>query len=317
MQSSSRTRLKLATYNVHNLGRGDNSGEGVYDSKLGFLTDVLRRVDADLVIIDEVRESESFEELADRLGYAGRCLADAPVDTRRIQTGILTRLPVLEAGQWREFEAAAPGHPGELLGLRFRRPLPFVRVELGNGEDLLAVAVHLKSRRADIELVPESEPMRKRRVLGRALSGVTRLLEAAGLRCLLDATVARNAACHYAVLGDFNSPPGSMTASLVSGIEDEDGGPLGESEERRLHPVSARIPPGQAWSYARRGQRSLLDHILVSQRLSLCLTAVGVENQLLAGATREYGEGGGYPRSDHAPLWAEFSLPAAAGEEED
>lgn len=316
MQPASRARLKIATYNVHNLGRGDNIGEGVYTSKLGFLTDVLRRVDADLVVIDEVREPESFEELADRLGYAGRFLADAPAETRRIQTGIITRLPVLEEGQWRDFEAAVPGHPGELAGFRFRRPLPYVRAELGNGEDLMVVAVHLKSRRADIELVPESEPPRKRRVLGRALSGVTRLLEAAGLRCLLDAAVARNAAAHYAVLGDFNSPPGSMTVSLVSGIEDEDGSPLAESDERRLHPVSARIPPGQAWSYARRGQRSLLDHILVSQRLSLCLSAVGVENQLLAGATREYGEGGGYPRSDHAPLWAEFRLPPSAAEED-
>jgi endonuclease/exonuclease/phosphatase family metal-dependent hydrolase len=316
MQHASRVRLKLATYNVHNLGRADNSGEGVYASKLGFLTDVLRRVDADLVVIDEVREPESFAELADRLGYAGRCLADAPAETRRIQTGILTRLPLLEEGQWRDFEAAVPGHPGELTGFRFRRPLPYVRVELGNGEDLMVVAVHLKSRRADVELVPESEPSRKRRVLGRALSGVTRLLEAAGLRCQLDDAVARNAACHYAVLGDFNSPPGSMTVSLVSGIEDEDGSPLAESDERRLHPVSARIPPGQAWSYARRGQRSLLDHILVSQRLSLCLAAVGVENQLLAGATREYGEGGGYPRSDHAPLWAEFRLPPPAAEED-
>ena len=307
--------FKLATYNVHNLGRGDNQAAGVYESKMVFLTDVLRRVDADVAVIDEVREPGSFDELADRLeSYSRRHLGDAPEDTRQIQTGILSRLPVIEAGQWCEYPAALPGQPGEVAVRRFRRPMPWVRVELPNGEDLFLVAVHLKSRRADIEALPEIESPRRKQVLGRALAASTRMLEAAGLRCLLDDAVARCAAAHYAVLGDFNSPPGSMSVGLVTGVEDEDGSTTAESEARRLFPISWRLPPEQAFSFLSRGRRQLFDHILVSQHLSLGITAVGVESQLLLGGSRYASDRqAGYPRSDHAPVWAAFRLPSALG----
>jgi endonuclease/exonuclease/phosphatase family metal-dependent hydrolase len=305
--------FKLATYNVHNLGRGDNQAAGVYESKLAFLTDVLRRVDADVVVIDEVREPESFDELADRLeSYGRRHLADAPENTRQIQTGILSRLPVLETGQWSEYPVAAPGQPGEVAVWRFRRPMPWLRVELPNGEDLFLVAVHFKSRRADIEALPETEPPRRKQLLGRALAASTRMLESAGLRCLLDDAVARRAAAHYAVLGDFNAPPGSMAVGLVTGVEDEDGSATAESEARRLFQISSRLPPEQAFSYLSRGRRQLFDHILVSQQLSLGVMAVGVESQLLLGGSRYASDRqAGYPRSDHAPVWAAFRLPTA------
>jgi endonuclease/exonuclease/phosphatase family metal-dependent hydrolase len=310
--ASPRVRFKLLTFNVHNLGRVDNSDDRTYRAKMEYLADVLARLDPDVAVIDEVREPESFDELADRLGWSPhRFLGDAPQANRRIQTGILSRFPILERGQWREFPAVLPGPKGETMRLAFRRAMPWSRLELPNGETILIVAVHLKSRRAAVEEIPETEPYRQRRLLGRSLSNLIRIAEAAGLRCLLDEMMDRKTADHYAVLGDFNDAPNSTALSLVMGLEDEEGSELVQSEERRLFQALWRLPLDRAFSYVGRGQRHLFDHILMSQRLSLGLVVAGVESQLLEAERRQHSDHPeGYPRSDHAPVWATFELPA-------
>jgi endonuclease/exonuclease/phosphatase family metal-dependent hydrolase len=307
-------RFKLLTFNVHNLGRADNSDDRTYRAKIDYLADVLMRLAPDVAVIDEVREPESFDELADRLGaYPYRFIGDAPPTNRRIQTGILSRVPILEQGQWREFPAVLPGPKGETVRLAFRRAMPWSRLELPNGESLLVVAVHLKSRRAAAEEIPQTESYRRRRLLGRALSNLIRIAEAAGLRCVLDDAMDRKTADHYAVLGDFNDAPNSTAVSLVMGLEDEEGSELLRSEERRLFHALWRVPLDRAFSYVGRGQRHLFDHILMSQRLSLGLVAAGVESQLLEAERRQHSDHPeGYPRSDHAPVWATFELPARA-----
>lgn len=309
---SGRARLKLLTFNVHNLGRADNSDARTYKAKIEYLADVLGRLDADVAVIDEVREPESFDELADRVGgFPHRFLGDAPPINRKIQIGILSKLPILEQGQWREFPAALPGPDGEAMRLGFRRVMPWLRLELPNGEALLVVAVHLKSRRAAVDEIPETETPRRRRLLGRSLSNLIRIAEAAGLRCLLDEAMDRKTADHYVVLGDFNDAPNSIALSLVMGLEDEEGSELVQSEERRLFPTSWRVSPERAFSYVGRGQRHLFDHILVSQRISLGLVAAGIESQLLEAERRRHSDHPeGYPRSDHAPVWAAFEFPA-------
>jgi len=310
--ANAHVRFKLLTFNVHNLGRVDNADDRTYRAKMDYLADVLGRLEADVAVVDEVREPESFAELADRLSaYRYRFLGDAPPTNRRIQIGVLSRLPVLEKGQWREFPATLPGPGCEAMRLAFRRVMPWLRLELLNGETLMAVAVHLKSRRAADEEIPEVEPPRRRRLLGRALSNTIRITEAAGLRCLLDEAMDRKTAEHYVVLGDFNDTPSSTALSLVMGLEDEEGSELVQSEERRLYQTSWRVPLERAFSYVGRGQRHLFDHILVSQRLSLGLAAAGIESQLLEAERRQHSDHPeGYPRSDHAPVWATFELPS-------
>jgi len=305
-----RVRFKLLTFNVHNLGRADNFDDRTYRAKIDYLSDVLTRLAPDVAVIDEVREPESFDELADRLGaYPYRFLGDAPPANRRIQTGILSRFAILEQGQWREFPVVRPGPETGTMRLAFRRAMPWTRLELPNGETLLVVAVHLKSRRAAAEEIPETESPRRRRLLGRSLSNLIRIAEAAGLRCLLDEAMDRKTADHYAVLGDFNDAPGSTAVSLVMGLEDEEGSELAQSEERRLFQALWRVPLDRAFSYVGRGQRHLFDHLLVSQRLSLSQVAAGVESQLLEAERRQHSDHPeGYPRSDHAPVWATFEL---------
>ncbi len=313
--TGTRIRFKLATFNVHNLGRVDNPDAATYESKIEYLADVLTRLDADIVVVNEIREPESFTELADRLGSYSFCaLSDPPERYRAIQTGFLSRFPVQQQGQWLEFPAVLPQATDTVAQLRFRRPVPWFVLGLPNRETLFCAAVHLKSQRAETDELPANLSLRQSRVLGRALAASKRLLEASGLRCLLDDAVEAASGDHFAVLGDFNDGPDSPALAVLGALDEDELGVLDFMERRRLFAVTRNVPKERAFSYVRRGRRQLIDGILVSQQLSLGLVAVGVESQLLEGDVYWHSERVvGYPRSDHAPVWAAFELPANAG----
>lgn len=300
--------FRLATWNLQNLGREDNPGT-VYDEKLEFLAGVLATIDADLVVVNEVRAPEAFDELCGRVGrYQERFLADAPTDFRRIHTGMMTRLEVLARGQWYEFPAVVPGRGGEIERAKFRRPVPWLRVRASEAETLLVVGVHLKSDRPELESISDAEPPRRQVVLGHALAVTGRTMEAAGLRCLLDEALQRRPNEPVVVTGDFNDGPASDVVRLVSGIE---GGLTETSEGKRLalHAATAGLPPERRYSYEGWERREQLDHILVSHHLAGRVKRTGIENDLLGVPdNRERPpRAPGYPRSDHAPVWAEFS----------
>ncbi|MFO7676263.1 MAG: hypothetical protein R6X12_08120 [bacterium] len=305
---------RLAAYNLQNLGREDNPG-GVYEQKLEFLAGALRSVNADLVAVAEVREEASFGELVRAAGdYPEALLSDLTPDRRQLQVGLFTRLPVLDRGQWHDFPAALPGEPGRLVRLGFRRAIPWLRVRLPDGSTLLAAAVHLKSGRPEVENVPETESPRRREVLGMALATAGRIYEAAGLRCRLDEAMARPAADHFAVLGDFNDGPGSEVVQLVLGrVHAVIEGPSPVAGE--LFEAAERIAPELRVSYFGRGQEAQLDHILVSKELDRRLVAAGIETQLIdrSGRWQAGARVIGYPRSDHAPVWAAFGFAEDTG----
>src|SRR5579864_9577715 len=76
-------RIRVATYNI--LLGGERRRE--------LVRNVLRRIDADVVALQEVREVDRIRELAEDLGMA--MLVGEPSDPdSRMHTAILTRLPV-------------------------------------------------------------------------------------------------------------------------------------------------------------------------------------------------------------------------------
>lgn len=304
-------QFKLASFNLHNLGREDNPDPRTYEAKLAFIANVLVRINADITVVNEIREPASFEELADAVGgFTFRLLADPPTEHRRIQTGILSRLPVLDSGQWSEFPFVLPDRPGCVQTTKFRRPTPWVKVRLPNSDPLLVVAVHLKSQRAEIEAVPSEEPYGRRLALAQGSSVLGRIMEAVGLRCLIEAAMDAGTAKHYVVLGDFNGGLDSDPVRLVAGADS--GDPVGESAfGRRLTAVGTWLPEGCRFSYLGRTRKELLDQILVSQDLALGLVRTGVESHLLQPSLRPPEQRSSYPRSDHAPVWALFELPVA------
>lgn len=298
-------RLKLASYNLCNLGRGEFDNAETYSEKLHLLANVLTGIDADLVVVNEIREEKALKDLADVCGiYPNQILGGSRTDARELHTGILTRLSIVATGEWVEYPGIVPGHPGVVEQLLFSRPVPWVKVRLADNTILFVAGVHLKSRRAETEAVPASWLGRQREVLGQSLAAATRALEAGGLRSLLDEEMIRRTADYYAILGDFNDLTDSSTVKLVCGLRAGDCEPEGETD-CRLFPAASKMSLG-AYSYAGTEGPEMIDQILVSAKLCRCLTRAGAESSLLE-------QGRPFSGSDHAPVWAEFALTGSDG----
>jgi endonuclease/exonuclease/phosphatase family metal-dependent hydrolase len=182
--------VRVATWNVHDLfdeaDRLDPPGEldavpppGEVEDRLSAVAQVLRRIDADAVLLQEVEDEPLLRRLADRSGYPEARLLEGN-DPRGIDVALLSRLPVLAY----RGHAAARGGDGLPLW-----PRDAVVAELGAGARRLAlVGTHLSSRLSDP-------------------GGARRLVQAAALRALADEAAAGPAALVLAG-GDLNDEAG-------------------------------------------------------------------------------------------------------------
>jgi endonuclease/exonuclease/phosphatase family metal-dependent hydrolase len=92
--TSENPRIKVATWNLEVLGA---EGSAEYEA----VVEVLRRLDADVVLLNELElgEDRALDALADALGYPDAYYpSDNPFGTLR--NGWLSRLPVLERVEW-------------------------------------------------------------------------------------------------------------------------------------------------------------------------------------------------------------------------
>lgn len=97
--------LRVVTWNVHDLFDADDRlvspGDGddvpppeAVEAKLAAVADVLRRLDADVVLLQEVETLALAERLAARSGYGAARLVEGR-DARGIDVAALSRLPVV------------------------------------------------------------------------------------------------------------------------------------------------------------------------------------------------------------------------------
>jgi predicted extracellular nuclease len=116
------------------------------------------------------------------------------------------------------------------------------------------------------------------------------------------------------VLGDLNDEPDAATTQILYGPPGSEIGTAGygqpdQGDGARLWNLAARIPEDQRYSRIYRGHRELIDHILVSYKVSHAVT----DGQVTTGpastsiddnpnARRDT------PFSDHRPLVAAIAL---------
>lgn len=188
--------LRIATWNVHDLFDAEDRllppGErdtvlapAAAEAKLAAVARVLARLDADVVILQEVENAAVLEELAARVGYAEARLVEAG-DPRGIDVAALTRLPVL----------AYVSHAGDrdADGLVWPRDCTELHVDAG-GRRLVLLGSHFSS--------PLSDDGTRRQRQARRMRAIADALASAGL-----AVVAG---------GDLNDEPGSPALDPLLG----------------------------------------------------------------------------------------------------
>ncbi|MBX3259179.1 MAG: endonuclease/exonuclease/phosphatase family protein [Labilithrix sp.] len=288
--------LRIATFNLKDFFSARKEGEkAVVEAKLSNVAESLRRARADVVALQEVGSLDLLDRLVKALPEQGY---GAPVvgseDRRGIRNVILSRLPV----QWSQVHQAkalpfprfVEGDPEPFAGrIPLRRGVVHVRVEAGGLGEVDVLTAHFKSnlpaelKTATGEPVADTTPHAVGESAVRSL--VQRAAEALYVRGLVDGIFAHSPDHAICVLGDLNDTLDSLPVRLVRGIDTR--------SKLYLRAAVESIPEEARYSCFHGGEETLIDHVLVSERLHRALRHFEIHNENL----RYHG-----PHVDDAPL---------------
>ena len=267
--------IRVASYNVENLFDGipDNPHNPREKAKptreLRALAKVLRQVDADVVIMQELESEKTLRQFRDQylksFGYQ-TVLVQEGNDLRGIDVGLLSRWPVISTQSHRDLTFQVGEHRR-----KFSRDLLQAEIRTPEGYVFTVFAAHLKSK------------------LGGARSDLIREAEAQAIQQILLNFQHKFPRRNFLLAGDFNDTP--------------DASPL----KPLLHPhnpvglkdlAAAELGVGASvFSYHPRKYRSRIDYILAAPAMQpeYIPRSIHILN------TRE-----AFEASDHLPLVAEF-----------
>ncbi len=303
--------LRIATFNLKDffLPRQDDEA-AVVEAKVANVAKNLRAARADVVALQEVGSVELLERLVTReledLGY-GAPVCAMP-DRRGIRNAVLSRVPVL----WSQVHApralpfprlvdADPEPFGDRIPLR--RGVVHVRVDGGSLGEVDVLAVHFKAMRGvglktmDGREIESSSPHAGEEALVRSL--VLRVAEALYLRRLVDdvfQALPDHAVC---VAGDLNDGAASVPVQIVRG--------QGPPQSRQLRACFDLVPPEKRFSFETSSGGTLIDHMLVSEKLFRSVGSVELFNEELRYHGPFLEDAPLSPDSDHALGVVEFS----------
>lgn len=308
--------VTFATFNVRNLFLADDPrGEGrgavgsekrraFFRERCEHLAAQVARIDADVVLLQEVTGPASLEALAEairtRLPYTTRFAA--PTDERGIGNALLARLPVrwvrshgtgaLPVPVFVEGQAAPYGE-----SLPLRRPFVHALVEARELGEVHVFGAHLKSqsprslRRADGSEVAPATAAEHADALFRTM--LMRSGEALHLRRLVDEAVdgLPEGERKAIVLGDLNDTVDSFPVRML-----RSRGPTA------LHPASELLTGGRRRTVVHGGEGVVIDHALLTWPLYRQVRSVVVHDDGLKELGRHEATA---IASDHAPVVVE------------
>jgi endonuclease/exonuclease/phosphatase family metal-dependent hydrolase len=268
--------VTLATFNVLNLFDAhddpyylDEGTDPKPEAQLAKLAEMIRRVDADVLALQEVENENVLKQFVDtRLGDMGyRNVVSFPSNDRRgIECSVVTRLPVGPVTSYRFVDFT----DGSGSTLRYQRDLLRVRILPPEAPAFDVFVVHFKSKRG-----------------GEASSGRVRTAEAAHARQVLDEALTADPMSLFVICGDFNDTFDSPSVKAVRGE-----GPTALRDF--LHDV-----PKSTVTFNRAPYRSMIDFVFASP--AMAERYVKESYHVIPSSPAEGG-------SDHNPVVVRFRL---------
>ncbi len=271
--------------------------------KVAWVAEMVARVDADVVALQEVGPPETLEALLarlDRRGGYGDPVIGTP-DARGIRCALLSRVPVVRARVHTAESLPFPVfHAGDAppFGTRIplRRGVVVAQIDGGDFGLVDVIVAHFKSRRW-VPLVDASgnsvQPTTARdRAEAELRSLVWRAAEALCVRGLVDEAIAARPDAKVAVMGDLNDGPDSTPVVVVRGAD--------------LASCADAVAAAQRFSVLHQGGRGQIDHILVSPALRARLSSAQFFNEALREHPMIVPGASPTEDSDHAPFVARF-----------
>lgn len=302
--------LRIATFNLKDffLPRSD-AERSVAPGKFANIAANLRRAHADVVALQEVGEEQQVErlvkELAD-LGYGAPVFGTA--DQRGIRCVLLSRLPILWSQVHtqkalpfpRFFENDAEPFVDRIP---LRRGIVHIRVDTKDLGEVDVMTTHFKSnlpvpqRSADGRFIEDKTP--KARAESALRSLIQRAAEAIYIRGLVDDVLQASPDHAVCVLGDLNDHHDSLPVRIVRG--------LGEPRKDMLASCAELLSIDKRYSCFHGEEKTLIDHILVSERLFRAARSFEIYNDRLRFHGAHVEPIAPTEDSDHALCVAEFA----------
>jgi len=327
-------RLRIATFNLENLGAGDGPP---LEQRIRVLRPQLLRLEADVLCLQEVHGQKPAGASERRLAALDRLLADTPyaafarvvshlpgsagavADVHNLV--VLSRLPVTARAQVRHDFVPPPLYrprtadppPREPQPIGFGRPFLHVTLDLG-GRALHLLNLHLRAPLAAPVAGQKESASVWRSCAGWAegffLAAVKRSAQALEARLLVDRLFDADPEALVAVVGDLNAETFEVPVRLLLAEPGDTGN--GALAPRALVPLERSLPGDRRFSVIHHGRRVLLDHILVSRPLLAGFRHIEVHSETLGDEVEAAWPGRDTGESCHAPLVAEFALPDSA-----
>jgi hypothetical protein len=143
---------------------------------------------------------------------------------------------------------------------------------------------------------------------GYYLSAIKRAGQALETRLVLDRLLTADPMALIAVAGDYNAEEHDTPVELVRGEEENTAN--GELAMQVMIPADHKVAESARFTVVHEGRRLMLDHILVSRALLGSLARMDIHNEALSDELVVPASVGHSPESYHAPIVAEFDLPA-------
>jgi endonuclease/exonuclease/phosphatase family metal-dependent hydrolase len=302
--------LRIATFNLKDffLPRSD-AERGVAVAKFANIVQNLRRANADVVALQEVGEEQQLDRLVKDLADMGY---GAPVvgtpDKRGIRVAILARLPIVwsqvHSHKTLPFPRFVEGDAEPFVDrIPLRRGIVHVRVETPDLGEVDVMTAHFKSnlpvllRGADGREIPDTTPRSRAESALRSL--VQRAAEAIYLRGLVDDVFKTSPDHAICVLGDLNDHADSLPVRILRGV--------GERSKETLGAVAEMLAADRRYSCFHGNEKTLIDHVLVSERLFRAAKNYEIFNEKLRYHGPHIEPIAPTDDSDHALCVAEFS----------
>lgn len=321
--------MRLATFNLEDLDLPPG-GEAPFRRRVQVLAPQLDRLQADVLCLQEVNGRYLPGETARRMVALEQLLAQTTYRDFHVIGGsgppekpiadvhnlaIVSRWPARHSEAVRHRlvpplpyrSVTALPEEARALTLTWDRPLLHAVFDLPSGRTLHVVNLHLRS--------PLAAPIPGGKLdagrwdsLGAWAEGyftatMKRSGQALEARLLAERIFDAEAEALLAVCGDLNAGEEETPSRLLqAGVEDCGNEDLAG---RALETLELRLPEERRFTLRHGGRRRMLDHILCSAALAARCTAVTVDNADLADETTMAEDD---PRSNHAPLVAEFDV---------
>lgn len=323
--------LRIATFNLENLD-DDPKKKLSLATRISAMRPTLLRLRSDVLCLQEVN-SQKDENGKRNLKALGSFIADTPyaafnIVATKTQGGeyydernlvILSRFPIISqeciinkfvAKPQYETLTSNPPESGA-HDIIWERPLLYVVLDLGNNRKLHLINAHLKSKiPTSIKGQYISKDYSWKTASGWAegyfISSMKRVGQALEIRRLIDYIFDQDEMSAIAVCGDFNSDGNDVPVNAIRGRIEETANP--DLRSRVMIPCEFSIPDQSRFSLLHLGEKTMIDHIIVSKALLAHYRDTWVYNEDLSDESGAFRTDVLFPESDHAPVVAEFAI---------